>query len=69
VRNHPENKGKGLAGEIFDVLMMDTAAGASINVDPIQVLHNKIYEKGYRIMPSGIVPAKEYANVNNKSIS
>lgn len=49
--------------------MMDTAAGASINVDPIQVLHNKIYEKGYRIMPSGIVPAKEYANVNNKSIS
>ena len=49
VRNHPENKGKGIQGELSDVLMMTAAVSNSINVDPIQCFLDKTRSKGWNI--------------------
>jgi NTP pyrophosphatase (non-canonical NTP hydrolase) len=50
VRNNPQNKGKGIAPEIGDVLMMSTVLGISLEENPIcpvEAMFAKLKAKGF----------------------
>mgnify|MGYP001310960742 CR=1 FL=1 len=47
VRNHPENKNDDIAGEIGDVLMMLTKTAATLGLDPIDCMLEKMERKGF----------------------
>jgi NTP pyrophosphatase (non-canonical NTP hydrolase) len=47
VRNHPENKGKGIAPEAGDVIMMTCAVCSAVGVDPIEAMFEKMTAKGF----------------------
>ncbi len=47
IRNNPENKGKGVAPEGGDVLMMLVRAMNNIDADPIEAMFDKFKTKGF----------------------
>ena len=47
VRNHPENKGKGIAPEAGDVIMMTCALCSAVGVDPLEAMFEKMTAKGF----------------------
>jgi NTP pyrophosphatase (non-canonical NTP hydrolase) len=47
VRNNPEGKGKGLLGEIGDVLMMLTMVCFALGLDPVACMFEKWAAKGF----------------------
>jgi len=47
VRNNPADKGKGLEGEIGDVLMMLIKLASTVNMDPLICMDNKMRSKGF----------------------
>jgi NTP pyrophosphatase (non-canonical NTP hydrolase) len=47
VRNNPENKGKGIAPEVGDVIMMTCVVCSAVGVDPIEAMFEKMAAKGF----------------------
>jgi NTP pyrophosphatase (non-canonical NTP hydrolase) len=50
VRNNPQNKGKGIAPELGDVLMMSTVLGISLEehpICPVEAMFDKLKAKGF----------------------
>jgi NTP pyrophosphatase (non-canonical NTP hydrolase) len=48
VRNNHQDKGKGVEGEIGDVLMMLTTLATALHLDPLRCMENKMRSKGFK---------------------
>lgn len=47
VRNNPENKGRGIAPEAGDVIMMTCAVCRAVGVDPVEAMFETMAAKGF----------------------